>query len=129
MVNLPKALMWQAVFERVHCLGCLRLDNTQFELKEHSHSHKKHLCVCVCVCTEHSYHDDNLWSWSFVEVTPCAQVVKMHLKKELVARTVFPLTAMTSSVSERFIKTQLKGVRNCKHFILGILLTNATWKP
>ena len=64
-----------------------------------------------------------------VEVTACAQVVELHLKKELVARTVFPLTAMTSSVSERFIKTQLKGVRNCKHFIVGILLTNATWKP
>ena len=27
VVNLPKALMWQAVFERVHCLGCLKLDN------------------------------------------------------------------------------------------------------
>ena len=120
MVNLPKALMWQAVFERVHCLGCLRLDNTQFELKEHSHSHKKHLCVCVCECTEHSYHYEDLWGWS---------VVELHLKKELVARTVFPLTAMTSSVSERFIRTQLKGVRNCKHFIVDILHTNATWKP
>ena len=81
------------------------------------------------VCTKHFYHDENLRGWSVVDVTPCAQVVEMHLKKELVARTVFPLTAMTSSVSERFIKTQLKGVRNCKHFIVDILLTNATWKP
>ena len=67
VVNLPKALMWQAVFERVHCLGCLRLDNTQFELKEHSHSHKKHLCVCVSARNTHIrmiiYGVGLLWKW------------------------------------------------------------------
>ena len=38
----------------------------------------------------------------------------MYLKKAFVARTVFPVTAMTSSVTDRFINTQLNGVRSWK---------------
>ena len=128
VVNLPKALMWQAVFERVHCLGCLKLDNTQFKLKEHSHSHKKHLCEFTwnTHIMMRIYGVGLLWKWLPVLKWWNCTWRRSWWRGRCSRWQRWPALSVRGSSRPSWRESATASI---SLLIVGILLTNATWKP